>query len=158
MSSHINFASHHTPDHHVGFLFTQSSIGKYNKMSRYFVFSSYHNTKLQQSDKNISTHTLSWNFDFSYEVNQMFKHFLLFFCCATQKGNQAEEQNCMGAYRVVQTLYTCRCYCVCFTVIKCLKNSYTDHDITLLCALDCYKMLKELIHRPWYYATVCTWL
>ena len=52
------FTCHHTPDRHVGFLFTQSGIGKYNKMTRYFLFSSYHNTKLQLSNKNFSTHSV----------------------------------------------------------------------------------------------------
>ena len=47
-------SSHSRPP--AGFLLTWSGIGKYNKMSRYFLFSSYHNTKLQLSDKNISTH------------------------------------------------------------------------------------------------------
>ena len=42
---------------HTGFLFTLSGIGKYNKMSRYISLSSYHDTKLQLSDKNIITHT-----------------------------------------------------------------------------------------------------
>ena len=51
-----NLASH-TCYHHVGFLFTQFSIGKHNKISQNFLFSSYHNTKLQLSDKNINTHT-----------------------------------------------------------------------------------------------------
>ena len=46
------------------FLFTRSGIGKYNKISSYFLFSPYHNTKLQLSDKNISTYTL-WKFWFS---------------------------------------------------------------------------------------------
>ena len=34
-----------------------TGIGKYNKMSRYFLFSSNHYTKLRPSDKNIKTHT-----------------------------------------------------------------------------------------------------
>ena len=46
----------HVCDRHVRFLITWNGIGKYNKMFRYFLFSSYHNTKLQLSDKNISTH------------------------------------------------------------------------------------------------------
>ena len=56
-SYQANFASHHTCDRHVGFLFTRSSIEKYNKMC-YFLVSSYHNTKLQLSEKNISTHSV----------------------------------------------------------------------------------------------------
>ena len=77
-----NFASHHTRDRHVGFLFPQSGIVKHNKMSQNFSFSSYQNTKLQVSDKNISTHT--WvKFKSCYEVNQIacfvvFLHTLLY--------------------------------------------------------------------------------
>ena len=41
----------------VSFPHMQSGIGKHNKMSQNFSFSLYHNTKLQLSDKNISTHT-----------------------------------------------------------------------------------------------------
>ena len=40
------FATHHTRDRHVGFLLAWHGIGKHNKMSHYFLFSSYHNTKL----------------------------------------------------------------------------------------------------------------
>ena len=82
-SYQANSSSHHTPDHHVGFLFTRSGIGKYNKTTRYLLFlSSYHNTKLQLSDKKISTHTVSHTYD-GYlnsfcEVNYKFKPFLLF--------------------------------------------------------------------------------
>ena len=50
-SYQANFASHLTRDRHVGFLSPQSGIRKYNKMSQNFLFSSYHYTKLQQSDK-----------------------------------------------------------------------------------------------------------
>ena len=52
-----NCASHYTRNPHVGFLFPQSGIGKHNKMSQNFPFSSYHDTKLQLCDKNISKHT-----------------------------------------------------------------------------------------------------
>ena len=67
-SYRANSTSHHTGDSHVGFLFTQSGIAKYNKMSRFFLFGSYHNIKLQLSDKDISTHT-GRNFYSFYEVN-----------------------------------------------------------------------------------------
>ena len=50
-----NFSSHPTRDHHVGFLL--HGIGKCNKMSCYFLYSSNHITKLLPSDKNIKTHT-----------------------------------------------------------------------------------------------------
>ena len=76
-------------------------------MSNYFLFSSYHNTKIQLSDKNISTHTRS--IFLFYEVNQKFKRFFCYFSLyrAIQKGNQASGQNRarIGAYCVVQTLY-----------------------------------------------------
>ena len=39
------------------FLFAQDGIGKHNKMFRYFLFTLYHITKLQLSNKNISKHT-----------------------------------------------------------------------------------------------------
>ena len=45
-SYQANFASHHSRDRHVGFLLAWNGKGKHNKMSRYFLFSSYHNTKL----------------------------------------------------------------------------------------------------------------
>ena len=57
-SYQANFASHHTRDRHVGFLFTFEGIGKSNKMYHYLLFSSYRITKLQPSDKNINTYTL----------------------------------------------------------------------------------------------------
>ena len=61
-SYQANFASHHTRDRHIGFLFTKSGIGKYNRMACYFLFSSYHNVKFQLNDKNIILeHTLGWH-------------------------------------------------------------------------------------------------
>ena len=45
-SYQANFPSHHPRDRHVGFLLGWNGLGKHNKMSRYFLFSSYHNTKL----------------------------------------------------------------------------------------------------------------
>ena len=56
MSYQANFTSHYTCDCHVCFLSPQSGIGKHSKMSQNISFSLYHNTKLQVSDKNISTH------------------------------------------------------------------------------------------------------
>ena len=52
-----NFASHRIRDRHDGFFSPQAGIGKYNKMSQNFLFSSYNNTELQPIDKNISIHT-----------------------------------------------------------------------------------------------------
>ena len=51
------FASHHTCDHLVGFLLPQTGMGKYNKIPQNFLFSSYHNARLQPSYK-ILAHTL----------------------------------------------------------------------------------------------------
>ena len=56
-SCQANFASHHTHNRHVGFLFMCEGIGKSNKMFHNFSFSSFHITKSQPNDKNISTHT-----------------------------------------------------------------------------------------------------
>ena len=99
MSYRANFASHHTRDSHVGFLCTRSGIGKYNKMSRYFLFSSYHNTKLQLSDKN----TLGGNFNSFCEINQKFKHFFIFSIPRYTK--RKPSSGAMSAYCVPQTLY-----------------------------------------------------
>ena len=56
-SYQANSASHHTHDRLVVFQSAQDGIGKNNKMFHNFLFSSYHITKLQPSDKSISTHT-----------------------------------------------------------------------------------------------------
>ena len=107
-SYQANFASHRTHDHHVGFLFTCKGIGKSNKMFPNFLFSSYHITKLQLSDKYIKTHIrmkfqmLSWR---KLKV-------LANFCCsspyhAVQKKSKRFLKNRarVSACRVVQTLY-----------------------------------------------------
>ena len=44
-------------------VFACDGIGESNKMFNYFLVSSYYITKLQTSYKNISTHTLGWNFE-----------------------------------------------------------------------------------------------
>ena len=44
-SYQANFASPHTHNRHVGFLLAWHGIGKYNTMFRYFLFSSYNNSK-----------------------------------------------------------------------------------------------------------------
>ena len=56
-SYQANFASHHTRDRHVCFLSAQDGIGKKQQKFHYFLFSSYHITELQLSDRNITTHT-----------------------------------------------------------------------------------------------------
>ena len=107
-SYQANFASHHTRNRHVGFLFAGDGIGKHNKMFRYFLFSSYHITKLQLSDKNISTHNwlkiqiLPWSKSKSSSVFFFFSPY-----GAAQKGNQEMLQNHahVGAFCVVQSLY-----------------------------------------------------
>ena len=52
-----NFVSHHARNRQVGFLFTLDDFGKYNKMLHHVLFYFIPHTKLQLSDKNISTHT-----------------------------------------------------------------------------------------------------
>ena len=84
---------------HVVFLSLQSGIGKHNKMPLNFSFSSYHNTKLILSDKNISTHTrwnlkiLRWSKSKLPACFVAFLHTMLAKLCTYH------------AYSVVQTLY-----------------------------------------------------
>ena len=78
-SYQANFASHHTRNRHVGFLLAWYGIEKHSKMSQNFLFTSNYNTKLEQGDKNIRTHTLGGNFISLCEVNQKFNRVLLFF-------------------------------------------------------------------------------
>ena len=80
-SYQANFASHPSCDRYVGFLiiaWAVKLIGKYNKMSWYFLFSSYHNIIYDRVTR-ILKHTLGWNFKFCYKVNQKKKQVLLFF-------------------------------------------------------------------------------
>ena len=92
-SYQANFASRHTRHRHVGFLFTCERIGKSNKMFHYFLFSSYHITKLQPSDKNINTHTqmkfqiLPWN------KSKVLAFFVIFSIPRCATGNQGILQN-----------------------------------------------------------------
>ena len=52
-----NFASHHTHDCHVAFPLPTGQYWEKKKIFHWFLFSSYHITKLQLSDKNTNTHT-----------------------------------------------------------------------------------------------------
>ena len=94
MSYQNNFAGHHTHDRHVGFLFAQSDIGKYNIMQLRFLFRSHRFTKLQLSDKNIGTHTwlkfwiLVWR---KSKVSAYFVNISLYY--AIQKGNRGGGRN-----------------------------------------------------------------
>ena len=72
------FASHHTRDRHVGFIFTWSGIGKYNKTSWNFLFDSYHGPNYKWVTR-ISAYTLGWNFNSFRKVYQKFKRFFVFF-------------------------------------------------------------------------------
>ena len=92
MSYQANFARHHTQDHHVGFLFTQSSIRKYNKMSCYFLFSSYHNTKLQLSDKNIISTHIRLKFVFFLWSKSKVQAFFVFHYTAPYKNMKKETK------------------------------------------------------------------
>ena len=73
---------------------------------------SYHNTRLQLSDKNISTYT-RWKFEFFlWSKLKVQAYFVVFSIPRHAKGNQAAGQNLarMGAYHFAQSLY-----CVCLT-------------------------------------------
>ena len=101
-----NFASHHTRDSHVDFLFASDGIGKRNKMFHYFLFNSYHIIRLQPNDKNISTNT--WLKFQILSSSQKFKRFLLLSSKPLYtKGNQEMLQNylCVSENRIIQTLY-----------------------------------------------------
>ena len=115
-SYQANFASH-TRDRHVGFQFTSEGIGKSDKMYHYFLFSSYHNTKLQPSDKNINTHTRMKisNPSMLLIENSPFR---------TVHKETREFWKIMRAYRVVQTLY--------------LKRVKTAYRVTRLYANEIY--------------------
>ena len=113
-SYEANFASHHTCDCHVGFLLAWRGIGKHNKMPHYFYLVHTTISNYNRVTK-ISTHTPVGNFKSFCEVNQKFKHFffLFFVFCFSfiprhTKGNQTARQNRarIGAYRIVQTLYS----------------------------------------------------
>ena len=94
-SYQANFASHHTGNHHVGFLFPQHGIGKYNKLSCYLLFySSIPPYQIKtEHDKNINTHLGEI---LSPSMNEI--ESLSVFCCFSlyyivQKGNQETWQN-----------------------------------------------------------------
>ena len=98
MSYQANFASHHTYDRHVGFIFARNGIGKYNKLSCYFLLSSCHNTKLQLRDKNITTHIR-----LNPDMKQITRNsvFCCFFSipCHTKRKPRGGTESC--AYRCV---------------------------------------------------------
>ena len=91
-------------------LFTCDGIGKSNKMLLYFLFSSYHISRIQQSDKNISTHTrmnfqiLPWS---KSKVLAFFVVFLFSIPHCAKKWNQEILKNCacVNASQLMQTLY-----------------------------------------------------
>ena len=70
------FTSHHIRDRHVGFLFTLSGTGKYNKMANTIKTLPNYNWVTR-----ILAHTLSGNLNCFYKVlkSKKFKLFLLFF-------------------------------------------------------------------------------
>ena len=66
-----NFASHHTRNCHVGFLFTCDGIGESDKCSITF-YSVYTTLPIFNRVTRISAHPLRWNFTFFREVNRKF--------------------------------------------------------------------------------------
>ena len=100
-------------------------------MSQNFSFSSYHNTKLQLSDKNISKHTrVKFQILFKWIQNNSV------FCCfsplrAVQKGNQGAWQNHarISAYRVLQIFYLFNNFLYAYTRLQAccvLRNKRLD--------------------------------
>ena len=157
-----NFISHHTRDRHVGFRLAWHGIGKHNKMSRYSLFSSYRNSKLQQSDKNI-TNTLGGNFKSFCEANQKFKRHLLFFSIPRHtkripSGAAVQNRARLGAHRVVQYLYLDMWYQrLCLSVVLIFsKRGFDGLFIIYICSsnklkLNVYKLTylkkNEVIRR-----------
>ena len=118
-SYQINFASHHTSDRHVGFLSTWDDIGKSNKMLHYFWLSSYHITKLQQSDKNISAHS-GFKFQMIPFIKWKVRAFFVVFsipCCT--KGNKEILQN-----------HVCKCILCCTNPLSHWKDWLTVLKVT----------------------------
>ena len=77
-------------------------------MSRYFLFSSYHNTKLRPRDNNTKRHTRLKFQILLLSKSKVTAGFVVFLHTAHyKKGNQGAGQSRarIGAYRVVQTLY-----------------------------------------------------
>ena len=141
-SYQANFASHHTRNRHVGFFFTWSDIGKYNKMSRYFLFSSVH-TIIPNYNwvTRILANTLSWNFYSFYEVSKKFKRFffLFFFFCIPR---HTKRKPSFGAK-------SCTNWCV-----LCCSNPLYDSNI-LRIFLNNYEdpcnSIGSAHLRPWFY-------
>ena len=103
-SYQANFASHHTRNRHIGFLFTCKGIEKSNKTYHYYLLSSYHITKLQPSDKNINTHL----HEISNPCMNKSKVLLLFFSiprCANGNQDILKNRARESAYHFVQALY-----------------------------------------------------
>ena len=76
---------------------------KYNQISQDFLFSSYHNTKLQLNDKNIRAHTQVKFKILLWSESKMIAYFIVFLQKETkERGNIVRV---LSTYHVVQTLY-----------------------------------------------------
>ena len=152
-SYQAKFASSHTCDRHVGFLFARDGIGKHNC---YFLFSSYHITYLQHKDKKNTTHNrlkfqiLPWS---KSKVRAVFR-FVLLCCCfspysAVQKGNQEMLQNraLIGTYYAVQTLYLVSALLVLF----CMARARSPKNASSL------SLFNNLIYLPIIHVSSYPW-
>ena len=156
-SYQANFASHHTRDCHDGFLFTRSGIGKCNKMSRYFLFNSYHNTKLQLSDEKISTHSFEILI-LSMKWIKSFKRFLVVFLYTASYKKETKRWGKIVCVWV-QTLYTSSFLLqliVWCTLYKCLDVQETD-IVLKRCSHEIYNILKLEIIIFWELLSVQAW-
>ena len=80
------------------FPFAWTGIGKYNKMSCYFLFSSYHNTKLRLSDNNSKTHTWLKFQILLYSKSKVTAGFVVFLHTAPYKKETKERGKVMRVY------------------------------------------------------------
>ena len=98
-SYQANFANPYTHDSLVGFLFFHSGIGKHKKVSQDFSYSSYHNTKLQLSDKYISTHTWVKFKILLWSESKIIACFVVFLHTALYKKETNEQGKIMHVYQ-----------------------------------------------------------
>ena len=105
-SYQANFATHHSCDRHVGFLFQRSGIGKHKRMCYKFIFlsSSYHNI-IPTYNWVTRIYTFDWNFKSFYKVNQKYQRVLFRYTAPYKKETKAGRNRVyIGAYRIVQTM------------------------------------------------------
>ena len=130
ISSQFCKSSYNTIDRHDGFLSLQASMGKCKtkpktktkqnkrkqthkqKNAQNFLFSSYHNTKLQPSDKNISTHTRLNYLILLKSESKITACFVHVFHCAAQYEKETRERG------KIERMYWCMCNSLLFFTLQ----------------------------------------